>query len=173
MLESPLSLVTYFSNLQNQMVFVTHKRIWKKFFGARPWRLKPVYGSTELRTLVWLQRAGEQSFEKYLRIPQFFFCFNMFSEVRKFYNTRDATVLHKLPFDGPWQGPAMLWLSPLVRQSICGVVVGLSKAFGDDWFGIGYFMGNFLGYLWNIFFGYFLDTFWTLLGYLRDNFGIL
>ena len=45
MLESPLTLVTYFSNFQNQLVLVTYERIWKNFVGARPWGLKPVDGS--------------------------------------------------------------------------------------------------------------------------------
>ena len=153
MLETPLSLVTYFSNLQNQMVLVTHKRIWKKFFGARPWRLKPVYGSTELRTLVWLQRAGEQSFEKYLRIPQtYFFCFKMFSEVRKFYVTRDATVLHKLPYSKYLTDPGRV-----VRWSVQGIWRWLIW----DWI--------LYGKLFGIPLKYFLDTFWILFGNFWDT----
>ena len=39
MLETPLSLVGYFSNLQKQLVFVTNERICKKIGGDRPFRL--------------------------------------------------------------------------------------------------------------------------------------
>ena len=43
MLETPLSLVGYFSNLQKQLVLVTNERICKKIGGDRPFRLNFTY----------------------------------------------------------------------------------------------------------------------------------
>ena len=48
MLETLLFLINYFSNLQDQLVWVTHERIWNKIFGARQWGLKPVFGMVTL-----------------------------------------------------------------------------------------------------------------------------
>ena len=159
------------------MVLVTHKRIWKKFFGARPWRLKPVYGSTELRTLVWLQRAGEQSFEKYLRIPQTFFfvlicslkCVNFtILEMQQFcINCPTPSIWRTLAGAGHVVAftscPSVhLWGCPLVCPRHLEMTdLGLDTLWETFWD------------TFEILFGYFLDTFWKLLGYLRDNFGIL
>ena len=43
MLETPLSLVGYFSNLQKQLVLVTNERICKKIGGDRPFRFNFTY----------------------------------------------------------------------------------------------------------------------------------
>ena len=43
MLETPLSLIGYFSNLQKQLVLVTNERIYKKIYWGKTARLRPYY----------------------------------------------------------------------------------------------------------------------------------